>query len=73
MKIYISLPISGHDIEDDNNSTRDSIFHVSNLQCEFYAADVRPSGYPLTFIVNAEYAHDGKRYPLGFSDELLSY
>ena len=61
------------DIENDCNSNYECIFRVSNLQCEFYSTDYRPAGYPLTYIVTGEYAHNGKRYPIGFSDELLTY
>lgn len=61
------------DVEDDCNSTYECIFQVSKLECEFYCNDYRAAGYPVTYIVTVEYAHNGKRYPIGFSDELLTY
>lgn len=61
------------DIEDDFNSTCERIFQVSKLECEFYGNDYRAAGYPVTYIITIEYAHNGERYPLGFSDEFLSY
>lgn len=61
------------DIEDDCNKECECIFSVSNLECEFYSNDYRAAGYPLTYIVTGESAHDGKRYTIGFSDEILSY
>ena len=54
------------------NLHSDSVFKISNLKCEYYGYDNRPGGYPMTHIVTCEYAHMTGRYPLGFSDELLS-
>lgn len=54
------------------NIHSDSDFEISNLQCEYYGYDYRPGGYPMTHIVTCEYAHLTGRYPLGFSDSLLS-
>lgn len=61
------------DVEDDCNAECEHCFQVKNLKCEFYSNDYRAAGYPVTYIITGEYAHNGKRYPIGFSDELLSY
>lgn len=61
------------ELQDYYNSHQDWLLRVTKLSCEFYGTDDRPSGYPMTYIVMAEYAHENGEYPLGFSDELLTY
>lgn len=60
------------ELEEFVNLHADSVFKISNLQCEYYGTDDRPGGYPMTHIVTCEYAHITGRCPLGFSDSLLS-
>lgn len=59
------------ELMDYYNSHADEIFRITKLRCEYYSRDDRPGGYPMTYIVMAEYAHESGEYPLGFSDELL--
>lgn len=61
------------ELEEFVNHHSDCIFRVTKLFCGFYGMDDRPGGYPITYIVMAEYAHESGEYPLGFSDEFLSY
>lgn len=42
-----------------------------DFKCEYYGADSRPEGYPVTYIVTALYMGTGQRLPLGFSDTML--
>ena len=61
------------ELMDYYNSHADEIFRITKLSCEYYSRDDRPGGYPMTYIVMVEYAHESGEYPLGFSDELLTY
>lgn len=60
------------ELMDYYNSHADEIFRITKLSCEYYSRDDRPNGYPLTYMVKCEYAHESGEYPLGFSDELLA-
>ena len=55
------------------NETYRGLFQVKDLECRYYGIDSRPQGYPMTHIVTATHLPDGIRYPLGFSDSLLTY
>lgn len=59
------------ELMDYYNSRTHQIFRITNIKCEYYGRDNRPGGYPLTYMVKCEYAHESGEYPLGFSDELL--
>lgn len=59
------------ELMDYYNSRSHQIFRITKLKCEYYGHDDRPGGYPLTYMVKCEYAHESGEYPLGFSDELL--
>lgn len=59
------------ELMDYYNSRSHQIFRITKLKCEYYGRDNRPGGYPLTYMVKCEYAHESGEYPLGFSDELL--
>lgn len=59
------------ELMDYYNSHADEIFRIIKLSCEYHSRDDRPNGYPLTYMVKCEYAHESGEYPLGFSDELL--
>lgn len=61
------------ELQDYYNYHSDWIFRVTKLSCKFYGKDDRPGGYPMTYIVMAMYAHESGEYPLGFSDQLLTY
>lgn len=60
------------ELMDYYNSEVHRFFRATKLKCEYYGADDRPGGYPLTYIVMVEYIHKDGEYPLGFSDELLA-
>lgn len=59
------------ELMDYYNSHEDWLLRVTKLSCEFYCTDDRPGGYPMTYIIMAEFAHESGEYPLGFSDKLL--
>lgn len=60
------------ELMDYYNSEVHRFFRATKLKCEYYGTDDRPGGYPLTYMVKCEYAHESGEYPLGFSDELLA-
>lgn len=59
------------ELMDYYNNEVHRFFRATKLKCNYYGTDYRPGGYPLTYIVTAEYIHKDGEYPLGFSDELL--
>lgn len=59
------------ELMDYYNSHEDWLLRVTNLSCKFYCTDDRLGGYPITYIIMAEFAHESGEYPLGFSDKLL--
>lgn len=60
------------ELMDYYNSEVHRFFRATKLKCKYYGTDDRPGGYPLTYIVTAEYVHKDGEYTIGFSDELLS-
>lgn len=61
------------ELEEVANAAYKGVFQVKDLACHYYGMDSRPQGYPMTHIVTAIHLPDGIRYPLGFSDEFLTY
>lgn len=59
------------ELMDYYNSREHLFLRITKLKCKYYGRDDRPGGYPLTYIVMVEYAHEEGEYPLGFSDEPL--